>query len=608
LLSVPGEITVAVCISQLNFVVYEIRVLMTTTEKFATFEPRSAQFVRLMVVDSTKGKNFVAIADINIYAVNAIPSSVNNGGKWGLTLNFPLVPVTAFLNPTTRNLITMSADQPSNFKLDPPERERKTVSATWDPKKGTIEEQILDATGHDMFCPGTSFDESGKVIFTGGSTPLAFSIYDPVANSWSTPENKTTHRPMTLQIGRGYQGQTFLFNGKTFMIGGRWSGNKDKGFERDGELYDPATGWKVLHNVKASIINMNVSRSCKEPEDGTGCTVDEWQQHHPWLFAWKKDSIFHAGPSQKMNWIFTTPTEGEVKDGGFRIDKNTSFADGDAVCGITSMYDAEKGVILTAGGAPNYHYWFKRENNGANDKHRLEATTNAFEIELGDVEPGTVVKPRKVASMKYKRIFANAVILPTGETFVVGGQSQGEPFVDDTWQPVPEIYSPDAPDAQKWREVARHSTPRVYHSWALLLPDATVIVGGGGLDRQETDHYDAQIYQPAYLFGPDGKTAVERPKINTIDKKLYKIGDKIVITTNVAVDGASLIRYSATTHSLNNDMRRIKLAVTPEGNASDKKYSMKIPNDSGVTLPGYWMLFVLQKGVPSHAATVQILA
>jgi galactose oxidase len=55
-------------------------------------------------------------------------------------------------------------------------------------------------------------------------------------------------------------------------------------------------------------------------------------------------------------------------------------------------------------------------------------------------------------------------------------------------------------------------------------------------------------------------------------------------------------------------MRRIKLAVATEGNASDKKYSMKIPNDSGVTLPGYWMLFVLQNGVPSHAETVQILA
>src|SRR5436305_14604627 len=123
---------------------------MITAEKFATFEPHLAQFVRLTVVDSTQDKNFVAIGDINIYAVDTIPSSVNKGGRWNITLDFPLVPVTAFLNPTTQNLITMSADQPDKFKVD---KERQTYSATWDPKNGTIEEKFLNATGHDMFCP-----------------------------------------------------------------------------------------------------------------------------------------------------------------------------------------------------------------------------------------------------------------------------------------------------------------------------------------------------------------------------------------------------------------------------------------------------------------------
>jgi galactose oxidase len=567
---------------------------MITTVQYATFEPRSVQFVRLTVLDSTQDKNFVAIGDIKIYGVDTIPSPVDNGGRWNITLNFPLVPVTAFLNPRTQGLTTMSADAPDSFSVD---RDRKTVSATWDPKNGIIVGEILTATGHDMFCPGTSLDESGRVIFTGGSTSDAISIYDPAANTWSTPDDKTTHKPMKLQIPRGYQGQTFLPNGKTFMIGGAFSGG-NVGDSRDGELYDPTAGTcKKLLNVKADFIRMDLVRSFNPP--------DKWQQNHPWLFAWKKDSIFHPGPSKRMNWIFTNTTDGDVKDGGFRKDRDSGFADGDAVCGITSMYDAENGVILTAGGAPNYEYWLDTNNMRPTDGHRQEATTNAFEIKLGEVEPGTALKPKQVASMTHKRIFANAVILPNGETFVVGGQSQGQPFHDESWEPVPEIYSPET---RKWREVAHHSTPRVYHSWAMLLSDATVVVGGGGLQRSETDHYDAQIYQPAYLFTPDGKSAVEQPKIKTIDKQLYKIGDKIMITTNVGVDSASLIRYSATTHSLNNDMRRIKLAVATEGNASDKKYSMKIPNDSGVALPGYWMLFVLQNGVPSHAETVQILA
>jgi galactose oxidase len=298
-----------------------------------------------------------------------------------------------------------------------------------------------------------------------------------------------------------------------------------------------------------------------------------------------------------MHWIFPTPPDGELKDRGYRRDG--IFADGDAVCGITSMYDAEKGIILTAGGAPNYHYWFRGDRTGASNPHREEPTNNAFEITLGN--PGTVLQPKRVDSMKYPRIFANAVIVPTGETLVVGGQRQGEPFRDDTWQPVPEIYSPNK--TPKWREVADHSTPRAYHSWALLLPDATVVVGGGGLSgNQNTNHYDAQTYRPGYLF-----TGAAQPKIKTVDKKLYKVSKTIHITTDVEVDGASLIRYSAPTHTLNNDLRRIKLTPTPEGAAADKKYSMQIPNNAGIALPGYWMLFVLRNGVPSHAARVQIL-
>ena len=574
---------------------------MITAVKFATFEPRSAQFVRLTILDTTLEMKYVTIGEINIYTAKTVEPPVTNGGKWNITVNFPLVPVTAFLNPRTQNVITMASYLEDGFKEG---EEHWTYSATWDAKTGRVEEQKVNKTGHDMFCPGTSYDESGRVIITGGSTPNALSVYDPVGNSYSTPVDNSTKQLTMLKIPRGYQGQTFLPTGKTFMIGGAWSGG-DKNVDRDGEIYDPASGAsKKLMNVKASYIKMNTSVSCDDP--GPPCKVDEWRQHHAWLFAWKKNSIFHAGPSEKMNWFFTEPTDdgvvpadGLVKDGGLRLPH------GDAVCGITSMYDAENGVILVAGGAPNYHYWHNTANMRPNDRHRLPSTNKTFEIKLGGVEPGNVVQPKEVASMSRKRIFANAVILPSGETFVVGGQIQGEPFYDETWQEVPEIYSPDT---KTWREVARHSTPRVYHSWALLMPDASVIVGGGGLGHSSTDHYDAQIYQPAYLFKSDGKTLAKQPKIKTIDAQKYKVGDKITITTDVPVDAASLIRYSATTHTVNNDLRRIKLALTTVGNAADKKYTVQIPDDSGVALPGYWMLFVLAKPVPSRAETVQILA
>jgi galactose oxidase len=235
----------------------------------------------------------------------------------GHYLGFPFGTGHAFLNPITQKLIIVAADQADQFGTPGP-TQRLTFSATWDPEQGIIEQKILRDSQHDIFCPGTSFDESGRVILTGGSTPKGVSIYEPNDHTWSNKDK--AGNVLQLKIARGYQGQTYLPNGKTFLIGGMWSGgpNAEAGY-RDGELYDPATGWTILTNVKANRTQMDAVISklpaCDPPVPDEKCTMTEWQQHHPWLFAWKGDSIFHAGPSKKMHWIFPTPPDGELKDG-----------------------------------------------------------------------------------------------------------------------------------------------------------------------------------------------------------------------------------------------------------------------------------------------------
>src|SRR3569833_2418662 len=135
----------------------------------------------------------------------------------------------------------------------------------------------------------------------------------------------------------------------------------------------------------------------------------------------------------------------------------------------------------------------------------------------------------------------------------------------------------------------------------MLLPDAFVIVGGSGLEKGPTNHFDAQIYHPYYLFTPDGNKTVDRPTLTTNETRNYTVGENITLTTNVEVDDACLIRYSAATHALNNDLRRIPLKLVPVGNPSDKKYTVEIPGDDGIALPGYWMLFVRGGGGPGGA-------
>ena len=66
---------------------------------------------------------------------------------------------------------------------------------------------------------------------------------------------------------------------------------------------------------------------------------------------------------------------------------------------------------------------------------------------------------------------------------------------------------------------------------------------------------------------------------------------------------------STATHSLDTDQRRIPL--TPhlvDSMAGYYKYSLALPGDPGITLPGIWMLFAVDgAGVPSVSATVRVL-
>ena len=66
------------------------------------------------------------------------------------------------------------------------------------------------------------------------------------------------------------------------------------------------------------------------------------------------------------------------------------------------------------------------------------------------------------------------------------------------------------------------------------------------------------------------------------------------------------------THSLDTDQRRIPLtphlSSSMPSNATYYQYSLPLPGDPGITLPGIWMLFAVSgAGVPSVSATVRVL-
>jgi hypothetical protein len=93
----------------------------------------------------------------------------------------------------------------------------------------------------------------------------------------------------------------------------------------------------------------------------------------------------------------------------------------------------------------------------------------------------------------------------------------------------------------------------MYHSNALLLPDATVLVVGGNPSRGTYEQHD-EIYSPPYLFNPDG-SAVTRPTIASLMPAALTYGGGFQLQTPNAADISSvvLVRPGAPTHAFDMD-------------------------------------------------------
>ena len=552
--------------------------LIIFPDKFAVFEPQPAQFVRLEAISATNGTQFIRIVDIGVWDTgfltsNSTTSSPRGVGKWGPTVDFPLVPVGVFIDPIGGKVISFSSYAHDSFGQGV--TDGTTLTATWDPTTEKISHRQVRKTDHDMFCPGMSFDVEGRMVISGGETADKVSIYDPTKDDWISVEE--------MRIARGYQGSATCANGHIFVIGGSWGPVGIDFGDRFGETYDPETNkWTLLDGCPSEIIE----------------TTEDWEgayraDNHVWLMGWQNNSIFHAGPAKDMHWI-TSSGNGAIEHAGQRGVGNSPFHD--SMCGVAAMYDAVEGKILAAGGAPSYNY-----KDGDGHVKGEKATRDAFVITLDKVNATVDVKPAG-QGMNHPRSFAHAVILPNGETLVVGGQEEPRVFTEDTAKLTPEIYSPTE---DVWTSVAPNSIVRTYHSFALLLRDATVLVGGGGLTNQlNVNHFDAQIYIPEYLLTANGDRA-KRPVILETSEASVFPGGNFTIATDVEVVSASLVRYGGATHSLNNDQRRIPLKLHDYGTPFE--YGVSIPADGGVAIPGYWMLFVMDsQGVPSEAKNVQI--
>ncbi len=123
---------------------------------------------------------------------------------------------------------------------------------------------------------------------------------------------------------------------------------------------------------------------------------------------------------------------------------------------------AQPGKIFKTGGAPTYTGWsdpIPGPVDATNSTYLIDVTA-AYKV------PRATPVVKNLTPINHARAFANGVVLPTGDVFIVGGQSRPRIFYDTDAVMTPEIWSPAT---QRSIDVVDLPTPRTYHMYSSAI-------------------------------------------------------------------------------------------------------------------------------------------
>ncbi len=220
-------------------------------------------------------------------------------------------------------------------------------------------------------------------------------------------------------------------------------------------------------------------------------------------------------------------------------------------------------------------------------------SNGAIVIDITGATP--VVTPTQ--SLSSQRRLVNATLLADGQVLATGGSQvwnelTGVAYTADIWNP----------KTGQWSQGAAAARARLYHSNALLLPDASVLVSGGGAPGPQ-NNTNAEIYYPPYLFTANGGIA-QRPTIDAAPMSV-DIGKTFAIDVGSAsgISRVTLVKTGSATHGWNMEQRFMDLTFKANGT----RVSVQAPTRAANAPPGWYQLFVFDAaGVPSVSKIVRI--
>ena len=253
--------------------------------------------------------------------------------------------------------------------------------------------------------------------------------------------------------------------------------------------------------------------------------------------------------------------------------------------------------------------------------------TNVFNAALRDCARINPLKPGArwaIDQMPVARTMGDLLILPTGDLLMLNGAAKGCSGWGFGRQPVltPLLYSPRQPRGSRFRALAATTIARMYHATSALLPDATVLVAGSNTNSAYNfsgvdfpTEVRVERFTPPYL---SPERAANRPAIEmaTVPAGGMAYGARFSFQFSMPpmmhVTDADLkvTMYAPpfTTHGYSMNQRLLVLAVSSFMPRGPHIYEITVdaPPKPELAPPGYYLLYVMARGVPSKAAWVKV--
>ena len=481
-------------------------------------------------------------------------------GRWSSPFVIPIVGVSAVLLHTGK--VMFWSYDPVNYQN--PKKGNDGVGMIWDPVTRT---GVNLPPPENIWCAGHTILSDGRVFISGGNLRYPDGNAPPGQQGWQGTLTNYTFNPLAntfarqpdMQRGRWYPTTTQLADNRVVITSGL-----------------DETGSNAITNiVEVFTPDANI--------DGIG-RINAVGFHnssglYPHQFLLPSGQMLEAGPNAGSSFQVNPAT---WNWSGLPRMNSDHYYGGNAASYSDASVTPPRQLVMVGGG---YNY----NPPLANAPVAVNEWMDGFNPALGW---------RPYPSLQTPRHNHNTVMLPDGAMLTVGGNRGLYGFEDPEFST--ELYSKPAGDPTgTWNRVAPHTIQAAYHSSAILLPDATVLLSQDDMDSSAAAAFQhkAQVYSPPYLFKGAQPIITSAPTT-------ARYGQTFPVVTNRSVTGgAVLVAPGSTTHG--NDMHQRVIKVRTQQLANG--LNVTVPASSALVPPGYYMLFVLDSaGIPSKSRFVRI--